>query len=382
MFRFNTVGRIVHGRGCLRELGGQVRQLGGKRVMLLVDPAIAAGGFLDGLTRAVEDGAQLVGVVDGIAPEPDTGAVEAIADRARRCRPDAIVGVGGGSVLDVAKVISVLMTNDGPAERYFGIGQVPAPGLPLVLVPTTAGTGSEVTSIAVLGDPRDNVKKGIVSDRLFARMVLLDPELTVSLPPSVTAATGLDALVHAVESFTGRQATPFSDAVNQAAIGMVAANLRTACADGSDIGAREAMLYASCLAGMGFSNTQTGLVHAIGMTAGGLYHLRHGVIVAAVCPWVFAFNAESAPAKFARIAEAFGEPVAGLAPAAAAAAGVRAVRRLVEDLGIDCRLSTYGVERETLPLIARTVVATRRFMDNNPRDAREEEVLALLEDNY
>jgi alcohol dehydrogenase class IV len=382
MFRFNTVGRIVHGQGCLRDLGNQVRQLGGRRVMLLVDPAIAAGGHLDGLTRAIEDGSRLVGVVKDIEPEPDTGTVEAIAEEARRCGPDVIVGVGGGSVLDVAKVVSVLMTNEGPAERYFGQGLVPGPGVPLVLVPTTAGTGSEVTSIAVLGDPRDNVKKGIVSDHLYARLVLLDPEPTVSLPPSVTAATGLDALVHAVESFTGRKATPFSDAVNHAAIGMIAGNLRTAFADGGDIAAREAMLYASCLAGMGFSNTQTGLVHAIGMTAGGLYHLRHGVIVAAVCPWAFEFNAVAAPAKFARIAAAFGEPVAGLTEAEAASAGVRAVRSLVEDLGIDCRLSSYGIEREMFPAIARTVVATRRFMDNNPRDAREEEVLRLLEDNY
>jgi len=279
-------------------------------------------------------------------------------------------------------VTSAMLSNEGPMEKYFGMELVPRPGVPLVLIPTTAGTGSEVTSICVLSDTQNKVKRGIVSEHMFARVAMLDPQLTLGLPPQVTAMTGMDALVHAIESYTGVRATVFTDTLNLQAIRMVAANLRKAFANGENRRAREGMLYASCLAGMAFSNTQNGLDHALALAIGGRFHLPHGLLTAFICPWVMRYNLPAVPEKFIRIAEAFGERTEGLPEMEAARLAVKAVRALLDDLGISCKLSSYDVPREEIPALAKAAMAAARLISNNPRKVTEKEVIELLDRNY
>jgi alcohol dehydrogenase len=275
-----------------------------------------------------------------------------------------------------------MLTNEGPIEKYFGMELVPKPGVPLILIPTTAGTGSEMTSICVLSDTKNQVKKGIVSEHMFARAALLDPQLTLSLPPRVTAMTGMDALVHAIESFVGVRASVFTDTLNLQAIRLVADNLRQAYAHGQNLTARENMLHASCLAGMAFSNTQNGLDHALALAIGGKFHLPHGLLTAFIIPWVMEYNLIANPIKYIQIARAFGEKTKRLTEIQAARLSVTAVKSLLDDLRISYRLSSYDVAREEFPAIAKATVGATRLISNNPRTVTEADVINILEANY
>jgi alcohol dehydrogenase len=232
-----------------------------------------------------------------------------------------------------------------------------------------------------LSDTKNQVKKGIVSEHMFARTVILDPELTLGLPPRLTATTGVDALVHAIESFTGLAATNFTDALNLEAIRLIAANLRAAFANGDNREARARMLSASCLAGMAFANTQNGLVHAIGLAVGGKYHLPHGLAIAAISPWVMEFNLVAVPEKYVLVAQAFGEATAPRPIIEAARLAVKAVKGLLDDLGIAYNLGAYGVKREDIPGLAKATLGAARLIGNNPRQVSEPDVVKLLEEN-
>lgn len=379
---FNTVRRIVSGCGCLASAGDEIKRLAGKRVLVVTDPGIKAAGLFDPLAQTLEAANVAYHFFTEVEPDPQIEVVTASLEAGKAFGPDIIIGFGGGSSLDISKITSVLLTNAGPVEKYFGMDLIPNPGIPLILVPTTAGTGSEMTSICVLSDTKNKVKKGIVSEQMFARVVLLDPLLTIGLPPHITAMTGMDALVHAIESYTGVRATVFTDTLNLQAIRMIAANLRKAYANGDNREARENMLYASCLAGMAFSNTQNGLDHALALAIGGKFHLPHGLLTAFILPWVMEYNLLANPQKFIQIAIAFGEDPAGLTEMEASAQAVTAIRRLLDDLQISSRLSQYGIPREEIPGLARTALEAQRLIGNNPRRPTEEEVIDLLEANY
>jgi alcohol dehydrogenase class IV len=217
---------------------------------------------------------------------------------------------------------------------------------------------------------------------MFARTALLDPQLTLGLPPHITATTGMDALVHAIESFTGVRATIFTDTLNLQAICLVATNLRKAYAHGENREARENMLNASCLAGMAFSNTQNGLDHALALAIGGKFHLPHGLLTAFILPWVMEYNLRADPGKFIQIARAFGETPDGLPEVEGARLSVRAIKSLLDDLGISYKLSDYGVPQEEIPAIAKATIGAVRLISNNPRKVLEKEVIKLLEGNY
>lgn len=379
---FNTVRRIVHGTGCLETLADEIKRCGGSRVLVITDPGIKAAGVLDILLKALEKTGLPTCYFTEVEPDPKIEVVDRSLEVAKSFQPDVIIGLGGGSSLDIAKVTSVMLTNEGPIDKYFGMELVPTPGVPLILIPTTAGTGSEVTSICVLSDTKNNVKKGIVSEHMYARVVLLDPALTYGLPPHITAMTGMDALVHAIESYTGLRATTFTDCLNREAIRLVAENLRLAYANGGNRAARENMLYASCIAGMAFSNTQNGLIHALALAIGGKYHLPHGLLTAFICPWVMEFNLLANPAKFIAIAEAFGKKTDGLPEVEAARLSVKAVKSLLDDLKIPYNLKSYNIAKEDFPAIAKATIGAVRLISNNPRSVTEKDVLALLEHNF
>jgi alcohol dehydrogenase class IV len=379
---FETVRRITFGCGSLENLGNEIKRVNGSKVLVVTDPGLKTAGVLDAVTAALDKTKLNYSVFAEVEPDPRVEVALGCVETAKDYRPDVIVGLGGGSSLDISKITSVLLTNEGPIEKYFGMELVPRPGVPLILIPTTAGTGSEMTSICVLSDTKNQVKKGIVSEHMFARTALLDPQLTLALPPRVTAMTGMDALVHAIESFVGVRASVFTDTLNLQAIRLVAANLRLAYANGANLAARENMLHASCLAGMAFSNTQNGLDHALALAIGGKFHLPHGLLTAFILPWVMEFNLIAAPKKYIQIAKAFGERPKRLSEIDGARLSVKSVKALLDDVGISYRLSSYGVPREEFPALAKATVGAVRLISNNPRSVTEQDVIGILETNY
>ncbi len=379
---FNMVQRIIHGLGCLNDLGSEVKRLGGSRVLVISDPGIKASGLIERLGKLLDEVRIPFDVYTEIESDPGTDVADRSVTAAKDFKPDLIIGMGGGSSLDIAKVTSVMLTNPGTIDEYFGLELIPVPGIPSILIPTTAGTGSEVTSISVLADVRNNFKKGVVSRHMYARTVMLDPELTVGLSPKITAMTGMDALVHAIESYTGVRATVFSDTLNIQAIQMIAENLRKAFSNGDNRAARENMLYASCLSGMAFSNTQNGLAHALAHVIGGCFHLPHGLVAAFICPMVMEYNLFANPEKFSRIARCFGENTNGLTELKGARLSVKAVKALLADVGISPRLSDYKIPREQIPGLAKAAVEETRLISNNPRKPTETDIVGILESNY
>ena len=254
--------------------------------------------------------------------------------------------------------------------------------MPTIMIPTTAGTGSEMTSISVIADAVSNSKIGIVSDHLYARTVLLDPALTLSLPPRYTAYTGLDAFVHAMESYVNLSATPFTEGPDLHAMLMISGNLRQAYTNGRNPQAREAMLYASSICGMGFSNTQNGVIHAIGMAVPATYHLPHGLLMAACAPMGIAFNCHAVPEKYGEIAEILGCDTRGKNVFEAAEMAVEGFTKLMRDVDIEPGLKAYGVKEEDIRGIAERAAASARLMDNNPRQATADQLEALIREHF
>jgi alcohol dehydrogenase len=377
----NNVPKIVYGFGAIARAGEEIVRFGGKRAFIVTDPGIAALGLLKALEASLSAASVAFEVFDKAELEPSASSIQQCADAAKAFKADCVIGIGGGSPLDTAKAALVLLSNEGGIEKYFGVNMFPNPCLPAMFIPTAAGTGSEVTSISILTNPQTGAKQGVVSEYLYARVVLLDPERTLGLPPHVTAMTGMDAFVHAMESFVGLAATPFTDAVNMQAMRLVSANLRKAYANGDDKNARAGMLYAATLAGMGFSQTQNGIIHAVGTSLPSSCGLPHGLVMAALAPMGMSYNCLAAPEKYAHIAEILGVAPCGTA-LDTARKGIDALRGLLADLGIAPGLKAHGVAREDLEGTAERAAGAKRLMDNNPRKANAKQILALLEEHY
>jgi alcohol dehydrogenase class IV len=294
-----------------------------------------------------------------------------------REKADLIIGFGGGSPIDIAKVSAIMATNEGPITEYFGIDLDPQSGLPTIIIPTTAGTGSEVTPIAILSDHTEKLKKGIVSQHLFPSAALLDPELTLGLPADVTAATGMDALIHAVESFTSKNATTMSDMLARQAMQLIAKNIRTAYADGSNLEARSNMLEGSLLAGMAFCTAGVTAVHAFAYPIGAEFHIPHGVANSIMLAPVMEFNKLGNLERFGEIAGYLGENTSGLSVRLAAHAGVEAMRTLAADLKIPDHLSDFGIQDKDIPELAAGVMKVTRLLANNPRELTQKDAEAI-----
>lgn len=375
---FRTISRIVYGHGAVDSLGDEVGRLGCGRAVIITDRGLTKNNLQEPLLAALQKAGVAAEVFDGVEADPFPDSIEKSAELIAGTRADIIIGFGGGSALDSAKAAALLARHGGPLERFFGMHLVPSPCLPTILIPTTAGTGSEMTSISVLGDKASDSKKGIVSDHLYAKTVLLDPDLTLQLPPYYTAITGLDALVHAVESFVNTSASPFTDGSNLQAMRLIAGNIRLAYANGADRAARAAMLYAAAICGMGFSNTQNGVIHALGMAVPAGYHLPHGLLTAALAPMGIAFNAMASPEKYAVVAELLDCAPRGASTLEKAKAAAQGFTALLRDLNIAPGLAAHGVKKEDVPGIAERAAAAKRLMDGNPRRATAKELETLL----
>ncbi|HAJ26840.1 MAG TPA: alcohol dehydrogenase [Syntrophus sp. (in: bacteria)] len=382
IFSFTGARKIVFGNGSFQQLPDHIRELQAKRPLIVLDKQLAATGMKEQVTELLKKSGMECQIFDKVDPEPKISLADEGAKLALKAKCDIIVGIGGGSAMDVAKAIAVLATNKGKAVDYLGLNKVPGPGLPKIMIPTTAGTGSEVTFTSVFVRPDLKKKEGMNSPFLYPDLALLDPLLTVSLPPGPTASTGIDALCHAIESYTSINASPMSELLSLEAVALIAENLRTAVHDGSNIAAREKMLLGSLYAGLGLANAGVTAVHSLSYPLGGKYGIPHGLANTVLLPHVMSFNISGAQEKFVDIAEAMGEMVDGLPLREAAYLAVEAVNALVEDCGIQTNLEDLGISEDDFEEMAKIAMTVARPLANNPRQVTPEDAVAIYEDAF
>lgn len=382
-YPFRMPGVLYIGVGALERLGVEVPRLGTvRKVIVITDKVLVNVGAIEPVLAQLKAAGIEAAVFADVEPEPSTENCEMAARAVIEADAQAIIAVGGGSALDVAKGCSILVTNGGQISDYFGVEKVPAPGLPWMAIPTTAGTGSEVTFNAIFTDKAQQLKIGVVSPYLMPNVALVDPVMTLTAPPSITAATGMDALTHAIESYTSPKATPQTEMYALEAIRLLARSLRKATWFGKDLSARTDAAIGSCFAGISLANAGVGAVHALAYPLGGQFGITHGVSNSLLLPHVLTFNMIADVAKFARVAEALGEPVAGLSDRAAAAHGVEAVRTLSVDVGIPQRLRDLNIPESALDGLAEAASKVTRLLDNNPRRVTLPDIKALYRAAY
>ena len=377
VFSFTGAKKIVFGTGSLSTLASHIKDLNAKNPLVVIDKNLSQTGFQEKVTAILGHEGINFTVYDGVEPEPQIELADEGAAMAIKNKSDIIIGIGGGSAMDVAKAIAVLATNKGSAVDYLGLNKVSKQGLPKIMIPTTAGTGSEVTFTAVFVRKNLKKKEGMNSPHLYPELALLDPELTLSLPPAPTAQTGLDALCHAIESYTSINSSPISELVSLQAIMLISDNLRTCVHDGKNLAARENMLLGSLYAGMGLANAGVTAVHSLSYPLGGKYGVGHGLANTMMLLSVMGFNLPAALDKFTDIAEAMGECVDGLPTRAAAFLALEAVEALIEDCGIHSTLAEFGITEKDFPELADVAMTVARPLENNPRKVTKNDAIAM-----
>jgi alcohol dehydrogenase len=365
---FRIPATIHYGVGALNELGGTARSLGLSRALLVTDAGMVRLGVAGQAQALLEKAGVGVAMFDAVQPDPTLQNVEDGLALLRREKCDGVVAGGGGSSIDCAKGIAVRHTNPEPLREFAGLEKVPRAGLPVIAVPTTAGTGSEATRVMVITDAERDVKMMCASRHCVCAAAIADPMLTLSMPKPLTAAVGVDALAHAIEAFVSKRAQPMTDLLALSAIGLIARNLRAAYNDGADIAARSAVMLGAMQAGMAFSNSSVALVHGMARPLGACFHLSHGVSIAVLLPVVTEFSVSAAPERYARVAAEMGE-----------ADIVTALRALNRDVNIPS-LRTLGVPAERYESLLTKMAADALASGspaNNPRAATVEEIVAL-----
>jgi alcohol dehydrogenase len=342
--QFRVATTVHMGNGSSANLINAVRAAGARRVTVVTDPGVRGTGMVDRLLEPLHAAGIAIDIDDTVKANPRDTDCETGADRARAHGTDLFVAIGGGSPIDQAKATAMLITNGGAARDWQMHRPFEADPLPLIAIPTTAGTGSEVTTVAVITDTERMFKMTLGDPRMAPSVAFVDPELTVSVPRGTTAATGMDALTHAIEAYTCTLHNPVSDGLALRAMRMIAANLIPAVENGADLAAREAMMYGSLIAGMAFGNADVAAVHCISEAIGGLYDTPHGVANSVFLPWVFAFNMAADPARHAEVAESIGVDRAGRSDAAVAEEGSRRLADLGERIGIPRFAELPGVD--------------------------------------
>ena len=380
-YQFQTPTKIISGIGSTAEIIKELNDLHAKKVLLITDPGLVQAGVAQQVVEMLKQAAVEVEIFDAVEPDPSIQVATKAAEMAKNVKANVLIALGGGSAIDTAKSAALLVTNGGYLKDYAGVNKVVKPILPLIAVPTTAGTGSEVTIFAVMSDP-DKQEKFTISSALIAPAVaVLDPLLTLKLPPSVTAFTGMDALTHAIEAFTSSIAQPPTDALALSAIKLVLKHLPVAVGRGDNIKARDGMLQASLLAGIAFNNAFLGLAHAIASPLGGHFHVPHGLANAVMLPYVMEYNLPTAVRRYAEIGCALGLQAVGDTPRAVAEKTVAAITQLARDINIPEKLSNIGAKEELLPLVARDALKSIQ-LKFNVRNASEKEILVLLQKAY
>ncbi|WOX04322.1 iron-containing alcohol dehydrogenase [Microbulbifer pacificus] len=384
-FSFTTTKTIACAAGAAAQLAEYCRATGASRIMLVTDTGILNAGLLDNVLPGF-DGLDLrLGIFDRVEADPKSATVEAAVQAARGLGAEMIVGFGGGSSMDVAKVMAVLGHPDcrQSLDELYGVDNVRGPRLPLLQVPTTAGTGSEVTPIAIVTTGK-TTKAGIVSPLLQPDTALLDPLLTLGLPPAVTAATGIDAMVHAIEAYTSaHKKNPVSDMLAREALRLLAGNIATATHNGADLEARSNMLLGALYAGQAFANAPVAAVHALAYPLGGHFHIPHGLSNSLVLPQVLRFNAPVAAPLYAELAPLImGGDCGGGSPQQLTEQLICWLESLIAELRLPNRLRDCGVTEDSLPRLAADAMEQQRLLVNNPRAVSAADALAIYRAAY
>ena len=397
-WQFQTAGQLIFGTGAVRTTGQLLGRRGWTRVLVITDAQLSALGLVSGVAQSLREAGIQYEVFDASEPEPSLRIADQAVAEADRLQPDAILGLGGGSNMDLAKIVAAVVTHGGSPRDYFGFDRIPGPVTPLVCMPTTAGTGSEVSHAAVLTDEDNKIKVSTLSPHLRPALAIVDPELTQSCPPQLTGDSGIDALTHAIEAYTATRfaeleandgeplayegAHPLGGCLAEKAIALIAQHLVRAVRNGNDAQAREGMALAATLAGMAFSSCGVALVHALEYPIGGELHCTHGAGNGLLLPYVMRFNLPVRTEAFARIAQLLGHDTRGLSMEEAAETAAGAVDQLRAEIGIPQRLRELGARPEQLPVFAAKSFAIKRLLQTNPRPATEADLLDILRAAY
>jgi alcohol dehydrogenase class IV len=372
-------GRLVFGNGTLATMPADIVKTGCKKVLIItIEPLLNS---LKGIVDELKANNIIVSLNTSIVQEPSFKDFEVLLTEAKKINPDTVIGIGGGSVLDVAKLVAAQLDNDQSLADIVGIGLLKGRNIKLICAPATSGTGSEVSPNAILVDDSDNQKKGIISPFLVPDAVYVDPLLTMSVPPAITAATGLDALTHCLEAYTNKFAQPFIDIYAYEGMRLIAANIVKAVKNGNDEEARTHVAMGSLLGGFCLGPVNTAGVHALSYPLGSTFHLAHGLSNALLLPYVMEYNLVAAPSRYADVAIALGCS-RGANDEETARKGVAKIRELIADCGIPARLSELSIPKEAIPQMAADALKIQRLLKNNPRHISEEDAVQIFTDAY
>jgi len=373
---------IILGMNTVSLIAEEVRKLGGQNVFIVTDQGVVQAGLLEKILEPLKKEKISYAIFDQVEAEPSIENLLAATQKARTSPVDLFIGLGGGSVMDTTKMVSVLQVHDLDIRELFGVDKVTKPGLPTIMLPTTSGTGSEVTRNAVFTDKRENLKKVVSSQAIVPTVAIVDPMLTVTMPPPITATTGIDAFIHAVESYLAINASPLTDPLAWEATRLIAANLGPAVANGQDLVARYNMSLGSLMAGITLNNAGVGAVHALAYPVGAEYHVPHGIAnVVTFIPTMEYISMARIP-KFVQLAAAMGEPIAGLAPREAVNRAIGAMRDLIEKVGLPTRLRDIGATADRIPYMAQAAFKEKRLLGNTPRQLTEEDIRKIFEASF
>src|SRR6266851_2668014 len=381
-FTFQSPSNLLFEAGASRKIAELVEQYGASRIMLVTDKGVRAAGLTGDAEAALSAARISVTIFDDVVADPPSHVIESAAALCRDKEIELVASIGGGSALDTAKLVAYLAKSPDRLDDIYGVGLAKGQRLPLILVPTTAGTGSEVTPIAIVTTPTSE-KKGVVSPRLIPDWAVLDPELTLGLPSHVTAATGIDAMVHAIEAYTSKvKKNPMSDQLARQALALLSANIRRVFKDGRDLEARSQMLLGSMLAGMAFANAPVAAVHALAYPIGAIFHVPHGLSNALVLTQVLRFNLQEAEGLYAELAPIVDPKSQGMSVSQRARLFVDAIAAICRDGNVPASLADVGIARSDLKKLAEDAMKQTRLLVNNPREVSFDDALAIYTEAF
>jgi alcohol dehydrogenase len=382
-FQFSTTKSIISGPGSIHQIAQVCAQLQIKKPMIITDMGIVSCGLMAQCEKVFMAAELDYAVFNDVVADPDENIIKQAVDAAAGHQCDGVIGYGGGSSMDTAKLVAVLLVSMQPLADLYGINNIKGSRLPLILIPTTAGTGSEVTPIAIV-TTGETTKAGIVASQLLPDVALLDANLTLDLPSHVTAATGIDAMVHAIEAFTSKnKKNPYSDMLAKQALTLLANNIEDATFDGHNISARQNMLLGACLAGQAFANSPVAAVHALAYPLGGHFHIPHGLSNALVLPHVLRFNSKESSELYSELAPYISSSIdLNTSSESISEAMIEYIQHLIERLKLPTKLHQLGIKKSQLPLLAKDALLQTRLLVNNPRILSYQDALHIYNQAY
>jgi len=365
------------GEGCISDLQEVFKELEAKVVLVVTDKGIIKAGLYEHLKKILDQTGISTHLIDDVQADPSIELVDEISVKAKKEKADAIIGLGGGSSIDSAKVAAALAGTNESVRQYIGVGKLEKPGLPIIAIPTTAGTGSEVTYLSILSDLANETKKAFGTKYIIPKYAFLDPEFMKSLPKHITATTGMDALCHAVEAYTSSNATSYSDALAEKAIELIGKNLVKTFNDGKDMKTRKSMMLASHMAGIAFANAGVTAVHAFAYPLGGMFHVPHGMANSLMLPVIIKYNASSKKDRFGKVAELLtGGKDANWEKC------ISEIENLSEELELPRNLKEYGIPESAIKSMSVSVMDQTRLLVNNPRKITQEDAFSIYSEAY